>query len=182
MTKKALARMRATWLRMHATVERIGVKATRPMMWFRRHRAPWPEKSLKRARSVLRDTDFLVRFIEEGTRYLLIANGAVLIATINGIGNAWQHPALQPVFKQMASDFTRGLFLAFTAWLAGKMAIKWLLKLKEDTANQDYTSETWQTWRQFTGMLWSCALAAGFSAAELMGGGRGIANALALGK
>ena len=151
-------------------------------MWFRRHRAPWPEKSLKRARSVLRDTGFLVRFIEEGTRYLLIANGAVLIATINGIGSAWQHTALQPVFKQMASNFTLGLFFSFAAWMVGKLAVQRLLRLKEDTANQDYTSETWQPWREFNQMLWMCGCAAALSAVALFGGGYRIATALTLGK
>jgi hypothetical protein len=147
-------------------------------MWF--HRAPWPEKSLKRARTVLRDTDFLVRFVEEGTRYLLIANGAVLIATINGIGSAWQHTALQPVFKQMASNFALGLFFSFAAWMAGKLAVLRLLRLKEDTANQDYTSETWQAWRQFNKMLWMSGWAAAFSAVALLAGGYRIA--LTLGK
>jgi hypothetical protein len=64
--------------------------------------------------------------------------------------------------------------------MVGKLAVQRLLRLKEDIANQGYTSETWQQWREFRRMQWMCGWAAAFSTVALLAGGYRIA--LTLGK
>ena len=63
-------------------------------MWFWRRRAIWPEKSRDRARWIIRHADLTIRKLEEGARYLLIANGAVLVAIIGAIGGTWKEPQI----------------------------------------------------------------------------------------
>src|SRR4051794_10758928 len=126
-------------------------------MWLRRRRAIWPEKSRNRAQTFLIDTIF-IRFVEEGTQYLLIANGAVLIATISGIGNAWQYPALQQAFTHMVTLFTSGLCFSVLAWIAGKLSVQSLFLLKKDIADQVYTPATWRKWHDFNGLIILCAI------------------------
>lgn len=60
----------------------------------------------------------------EGSKYLLIANGATLVASIGGIGEAWHMPELRPVFTILVSYFFAGFVAAIVAWmcLAGATA------------------------------------------------------------
>jgi hypothetical protein len=53
----------------------------------------------------------------EVARYLLIANGATLIASIGGIGEAWHAPELRPVFAILVSQFIWGFSASMCAWV-----------------------------------------------------------------
>jgi hypothetical protein len=56
-------------------------------------------------------------FAAEGTKYLMIANGAPLIASIGGIGQAWQIPELRQVFTVLVGHFSWGIVVAMLAWI-----------------------------------------------------------------
>ncbi len=58
-----------------------------------------------------------VSFAAEGAKYLMIANGAPLIASIGGIGQAWQIPELRQVFTVLVGHFSWGIVVAMLAWI-----------------------------------------------------------------
>src|SRR5689334_6089216 len=53
----------------------------------------------------------------EGAKYLLIANGATLVASIGGVGEAWHAPELRPVFAILVSQFIWGFAASVMAWI-----------------------------------------------------------------
>lgn len=55
--------------------------------------------------------------LADGAKYLLIANGAVIIATISGLGGAWHEPGLRPVFISLAQYSSSGFLLSIFVWL-----------------------------------------------------------------
>lgn len=85
-----------------------------------RSRAKRRELWRERVRSFFVDPAQALRrgpFLEFG-KYLLIANGATLIASIGGIGEAWHHEELRPVFSILVTYFSVGLLASIMAWLS----------------------------------------------------------------
>jgi uncharacterized membrane protein YfcA len=57
-----------------------------------------------------------VGYAVEGAKYLLIATGATLVASIGGIGEAWHAQELRPVFTTLVSYFFAGFMASIVAW------------------------------------------------------------------
>lgn len=91
----------------------------------------------------------LPRKLDEATRYILIANGAALAATIGGIGSAWHYAELQAAFKVLISGFTIGFTACIFLWVFGLMATQSLFKFKDEFAQLGFTPRTWKTWFWF---------------------------------
>jgi len=125
---------------------RLSARANRR---FWRNWGKWPPKQSELARGAADGADRLARMIDEGTRYLLVGNGALLFATISGIGGVWKEPELRQAFRTAILLFMLGLMASISAWFFGTAASQNVLKLKSDLAEYGYTQPTRKTWRQY---------------------------------
>ena len=126
-------------------INRLSARAER-RFWRHWGKLPPNPKLVERVQRSAQDADYLARKIEEGAKYLLVANGAVLVATISGIGEAWKEPALQEAFKILISNFGNGLALSIFAWIIAAAAVQNLLGFKFDFAERGYAQRTRKRW------------------------------------
>lgn len=126
-------------------------------MQFRRKTRPldWSPKQRRRAELLTGPGNF-PRVAQEAARYLLLANGAVLVASISAIGTAWTHPELRPIFKLLVAWFAAGFVFAIFAWMGCQLVEASFLRAKHHILEAGYTPETRQLWREFNSwtVLW----------------------------
>ena len=95
----------------------------------------------------------MARKVDEGTRYLLVANGAALAASISGIGEAWRDPELKVAFRLLINGFTLGLSLCIALWILALGTTLSLAEFKDEFGRLGFTPRTWKTWRKFKVLL-----------------------------
>ncbi len=122
----------------------------------------WSTDDRKFARRLVRDADYLALKIGEGTRYLLVANGAALVAIISGIGGAWSNLELRAAFKVLIIGFVMGFGLCILLWLFALVATQQLLAFKAEFDHAGFTPRTWSAWRRYQAfaLIWAFLLAA----------------------
>jgi hypothetical protein len=132
----------------------------------RRRGEVWPLKSRLRARQQLSHADLTVRRLEEGVRYLLLANGAVLVASIGAFGGVWKQAELQRLLTKMVTLFSMGLAWSAVAWVISAVVIRDFLSLRQDITQFGYTPENWQAWNNLKRSTFFClmVMALGFGA------------------
>ena len=109
----------------------------------------WSTDDHTLARRLVRDADYLALKIGEGTRYLLVANGAALVAIISGVGGAWSNLELRSAFKVLIVGLVMGLGLCILLWLFALVATQQLLAFKAEFDHAGFTPHTRSTWRAY---------------------------------
>jgi hypothetical protein len=93
--------------------------------------------------------DTAIRRTQEGTRYLLLANGAVLVASISGLGTIWNHAELHPPFEQFAQFIILGFEFSMVAWIGAQVEAQGFFQSKQEIAQSGYSSEAHKFWREY---------------------------------